>query len=114
VLILINVFFAISEGSLTLQYLLYIIVSILLNIFLICIAGIFIGSFSALKMKKIPAYLLMIFITIMTSRILDILWLALYTTTNIDFVTKAKQFIATYDEDTKTLIVIVDEEHMKK
>lgn len=83
VLILINVFFAISEGSLTLQYLLYIIVSILLNIFLICIAGIFIGSFSALKMKKIPAYLLMIFITIMTSRILDILWLALYTT-NID------------------------------
>lgn len=84
VLILINVFFAISEGSLTLQYLLYIIVSILLNIFLICIAGIFIGSFSALKMKKIPAYLLMIFITIMTSRILDILWLALYTTTNID------------------------------
>ena len=84
VLILINVFFAISEGSLTLQYLLYIIVSILLNIFLICIAGIFIGSFSALKMKKIPAYLLMIFITIMTSRILYILWLALYTTTNID------------------------------
>lgn len=84
VLILINVFFAISEVSLTLQYLLYIIVSILLNIFLICIAGIFIGSFSALKMKKIPAYLLMIFITIMTSRILDILWLALYTTTNID------------------------------
>ena len=35
-------------------------------------------------------------------------------TTNIDFITKAKQFIATYDKDTKTLVVIVDEEHMKK
>ena len=35
-------------------------------------------------MKKIPAYLLMIFITVMTSRILDILWLAFYSSTNID------------------------------
>ena len=34
-------------------------------------------------------------------------------TVNIDF-TKAKQFIAEYDEATKTLIVIVDESHMKK
>lgn len=38
----------------------------------------------------------------------------LSTTTNIDFVTKAKQFLAEYDENTKMLIVIVDEEHMKK
>lgn len=35
-------------------------------------------------------------------------------TTNIDFSTKAKQFVATYDQNTKTLIVIVDEEHIKK
>lgn len=34
--------------------------------------------------------------------------------TKIDFSDKAKQFVAEYDEDTKTLIVIVDEEHMKK
>lgn len=38
----------------------------------------------------------------------------LSTTTNIDFVTRAKQFLAEYDEDTKMLVVIVDEEHMKK
>ena len=37
----------------------------------------------------------------------------LSTTTQIDF-TKAKQFIAEYDEATETLIVVVDEAHMKK
>lgn len=31
----------------------------------------------------------------------------------IDFITKAKQFIPEYDTDTNTLIVIVDEEHIK-
>ena len=34
-------------------------------------------------------------------------------TTKIDF-SKAKQFIAEYDESTETLIVVVDEEHIKK
>jgi hypothetical protein len=33
--------------------------------------------------------------------------------TDLDF-TKAIQFIATLDEETKTLIVVVDEDHMKK
>lgn len=84
VLILINSIFAISEGSLTIQYLIYIVVSIILNIFLLSVTGVFSGAFAALKMKKIPAYLLMIFITVMTSRILDILWLAFYSSTNID------------------------------
>ena len=84
VLILINSIFAISEGSLTIQYLMYIVVSIILNIFLLSVTGVFSGAFAALKMKKIPAYLLMIFITVMTSRILDILWLAFYSSTNID------------------------------
>lgn len=32
---------------------------------------------------------------------------------NIDFLTKAKQFIPEYDEETKTLIIIVDEAHIK-
>lgn len=32
----------------------------------------------------------------------------------IDFTNKAKQFIATFDEENKMLIVIIDEEHMKK
>lgn len=32
----------------------------------------------------------------------------------IDFLTKAIQFIPTMDDETKTLIVIVDEEHAKK
>lgn len=31
----------------------------------------------------------------------------------IDFLTKAKQFIPTFDDETKTLIVIVDEAHLK-
>lgn len=84
VLILINSIFAISEGSLTIQYLMYIVVSIILNIFLLSVTGVFSGAFAALKMEKIPAYLLMIFITVMTSRILDILWLAFYSSTNID------------------------------
>ena len=32
----------------------------------------------------------------------------------IDFITKSKQFIPVFDRDTQTLIVIVDEEHLKK
>jgi len=31
----------------------------------------------------------------------------------IDFLTKAKQFVADFDEETQTLIVIVDEAHLK-
>ena len=31
----------------------------------------------------------------------------------IDFLTKAKQFIAEYDPETQTLVVVVDEEHLK-
>lgn len=34
-------------------------------------------------------------------------------TTQIDFLTKAKQFIPDFDEDSQTLIVIVDTEHLK-
>lgn len=37
----------------------------------------------------------------------------LSSTTNIDF-SKSKQFISEYDPDTKTLIIIVDENHIKK
>ena len=32
----------------------------------------------------------------------------------IDFTKKARQFIATFDEERKMLIVVIDEEHMKK
>lgn len=31
----------------------------------------------------------------------------------IDFLTKAKQFIADFDEETQTLIVVIDEQHLK-
>ena len=31
----------------------------------------------------------------------------------IDFLSKAKQFVADFDEESKTLIVIIDEEHLK-
>lgn len=31
----------------------------------------------------------------------------------IDFLTKAKQFIAEYDSETQTLVVVVDEAHLK-
>lgn len=31
----------------------------------------------------------------------------------IDFLTKSKQFIAEYDQETETLIVVVDENHLK-
>lgn len=31
----------------------------------------------------------------------------------IDFLSKAKQFVAEFDEETKTLIVVIDEEHLK-
>lgn len=31
----------------------------------------------------------------------------------IDFLTKAKQFVAEYDEDSQTLVVVVDEDHLK-
>ena len=31
----------------------------------------------------------------------------------IDFLSKAKQFVADFDEETQTLIVIIDEEHLK-
>ena len=31
----------------------------------------------------------------------------------IDFLTKAKQFVAEYDPETETLIVVVDEQHLK-
>lgn len=31
----------------------------------------------------------------------------------IDFMTKAKQFIAEYDSETQTLVVVVDEAHLK-
>lgn len=34
-------------------------------------------------------------------------------TSKIDFLTKAKQFIAEYDEETQTLIVVIDEAHLK-
>ena len=34
-------------------------------------------------------------------------------TSKIDFLTKAKQFVADFDEETQTLIVIVDEAHLK-
>ena len=34
-------------------------------------------------------------------------------TSKIDFLTKAKQFVADFDEETQTLIVVVDEEHLK-
>lgn len=34
--------------------------------------------------------------------------------TNIDFSSKARQFISEYDAESQTLIVIVDEEHLKK
>ncbi|WP_312643597.1 hypothetical protein [Hydrogenoanaerobacterium sp.] len=33
---------------------------------------------------------------------------------NIDFISKAQQFIASYDDEQKMLIVIVDNEHLKK
>jgi hypothetical protein len=33
--------------------------------------------------------------------------------TNIDFLTKAKQFIPEVDSETGMLIIIVDDEHMK-
>lgn len=33
--------------------------------------------------------------------------------TQIDFLTKAKQFIPEFDDESKTLIVIVDHEHLK-
>ena len=33
--------------------------------------------------------------------------------TQIDFLTKAKQFIPEYDADTNTLLIIVDEKHLK-
>ena len=31
----------------------------------------------------------------------------------IDFLTKAKQFIVDFDEETQTLIVVIDEDHLK-
>lgn len=31
----------------------------------------------------------------------------------IDFLTKSKQFLAEYDEDSQTLVVVVDEDHLK-
>lgn len=31
----------------------------------------------------------------------------------IDFLTKAKQFVAEYDSETETLIIVVDEDHLK-
>ena len=34
-------------------------------------------------------------------------------TSGIDFLSKAKQFVAEYDAETQTLIVVVDEEHLK-
>ena len=34
-------------------------------------------------------------------------------TSKIDFLTKAKQFIADFDEETQTLIVVIDEAHLK-
>ena len=34
-------------------------------------------------------------------------------TSKIDFLTKAKQFVADFDEETQTLIVVVDEAHLK-
>lgn len=33
---------------------------------------------------------------------------------NIDFISKAKQFLATYDNETKRLIVIVNGDHLKE
>ena len=34
-------------------------------------------------------------------------------TSGIDFLDKSKQFVADYDSETKTLVIIVDEEHLK-
>ena len=34
-------------------------------------------------------------------------------TSKIDFLTKAKQFIADFDEETQTLIIVIDEAHLK-
>ena len=31
----------------------------------------------------------------------------------IDFLSKAKQFIAEFDEETQTLVIVIDEEHLK-
>lgn len=34
-------------------------------------------------------------------------------TSGIDFLEKSKQFIADYDSETQTLVIVVDEEHLK-
>ena len=34
-------------------------------------------------------------------------------TSGIDFLDKSKQFVADYDSETQTLVIIVDEEHLK-
>lgn len=31
----------------------------------------------------------------------------------IDFLSKAKQFIAEFDEETQTLVIVIDEDHLK-
>lgn len=37
----------------------------------------------------------------------------LYRVSGIDFLSKAKQFVAEFDDDTQTLIVVIDEAHLK-
>ena len=37
----------------------------------------------------------------------------LYSVTKIDFISQARQFTPEYDEDTNTLIIIVDDDHLK-
>lgn len=77
--------FAIHEGIFTASYFLNIFLSIILNIFLVSVAGISIGAFAALKMKKIPAYAMMIVLTFLSGRFLDnLLWIGVYDSTGFD------------------------------
>ncbi len=99
-LIISEYIFGIIAGNLTLKYAVYIAVSIFLNYFLVCLAGILFGAFSALKLKRIPAYILMIFFAVMTSGIIDIWWEGLYGNNYIDVTPITDLFVLTVPSST--------------
>ncbi len=100
--ILMEIFLNMFSGILTFRYFVYSVISILVNYFLVCAVGIMLGAFSALRLKRIPAYLLMIAFAILTSGVVDILWNGLYLNQHIDVSEITELFVITVPSNTWT------------
>ncbi len=84
VLLFIQTVCELAAGNLTIKYFIYIVLSTFLNFFLVMLVGIMIGAFASLKLKRVPAYCLMVLISAISVGLLDSVWEMIYEKTYID------------------------------